>query len=284
LFLPEGKHWEAAWPARLPDGEMDLVLPITYRGDQLGEIAIAKPAAAPLLPAEAKLLTALAAQAGLALHNVQLARELQQRLNEISSQAAAIRSSRQRIVAAQDTERQRLEQTIHQGTENQLGAIKAVLYQVEQTLSSDPGSAAALLEQLTARANDTLENLRDVARGIYPPLLRERGLAAALQAQAEKMQVPAVISADGLDRYPPEAEGAVYFACVEALRSASGPAAIQMAAMEGTLEFRVRAASLDLDGRLQDIEDRIQALGGSVAISGDEIAGRIPSHVLERVK
>lgn len=283
LFLPDGNQSVATWPAQLPIGEMDLVLPVSYRGEQLGDIAIGKPSGAPLLLAERKLLTDLATQAGLVLHNVRLTRELKQRLDEISAQADAIRLSRQRIVAAQDTERQRLEQTIRQGTEIQLAGIKAGLQQAEQRLINDPVSAAALLEQLTARANETLESLRDVARGIYPPLLRERGLAAALQAQAEKMHVPAAIHANGLDRYPSEAEGAVYFACVEALRSATGTTAIDIAATDSSLEFRVKALSLDLDGRLQDIEDRIEALGGSVVFDNAELSGRITVGVPERV-
>ncbi len=283
LFLQDGSQWQAIWPEGLAEGEMDFVVPVSYRGDAIGEIAVAKPTAEPLLPTERKLLTDLAAQAGLVLHNVRLTRELQQRLDEISSQAAAIRASRRRIVAARDTERRRLEQTIHGGTEAQLVSIQAELKRAEQILITDPLSAAALLEQLTGRANDTLETLRDLARGIYPPLLRERGLAAALQAQVRKMQARAQLTMDGLDRYPSEAEAAIYFACVEAIRGATGPAAIDVTATPGSVEFRIRASGLDLDGRQQDIEDRIQALGGCVSLHKGELSGRIPTRMMEPV-
>jgi signal transduction histidine kinase len=284
LILPDGKQRVATWPDDPSQGRMDLVVPVTYRGDGIGEIAIAKTTGEPLLPAERKLLTDLAAQAGLVLHNVRLALELQHRLDEISSQATAIRASRQRIVAAQDTERRRLEETIHGGAEVQLVGIKADLKRVENILISDSGSAAGLLDQLTARANDTLEDLRDLARGIYPPLLRERGLAAALQAQVTKMQAPVQISTDGLGRYAPEAEGAIYFVCLEAIRSATGRAAIHLAAAPGSVEFRIQASTLGLDGRQQDIEDRIQALGGSVAVHHGELSGRLPVRMLEPVQ
>jgi len=283
LFLPDGKQRLASWPEGSSRGRLDLVVPVTYRGDGIGEIAIAKTTGEPLLPVERKLLTDLAAQAGLVLHNVRLALELQHRLDEISSQATAIRASRQRIVAAQDTERRRLEETIHGGAEAQLVGIKADLKRVENTLISDSGSAAELLDQLTARANDTLEDLRDLARGIYPPLLRERGLAAALQAQVAKMRAPVQISTEGLGRYPSEAEAAIYFVCLEAIRSATGQAAIHLAAAPGSVEFQIQASSLDLDGRQQDIEDRIQALGGSVAVHSGELSGRIPVRTLEPV-
>ncbi len=282
LFFSDGTKEEAIWPG-LSKSEMDFVVPVAYLGAAIGEISVAKPAGEPLLPAERKLLTDLAVQAGLVLHNVRLTRELRQRLDEISSQAAAIRASRRRLVAARDTERRRLEQTIHGGAEAQLVGIQADLRGVEQILINDPGSAAGLLEQLTARANDTIETLRDLARGIYPPLLRERGLASALQAQAKKMEARAQISTDGLDRYPPEAEAAIYFACVEAIRLATGPAVVHVAATPGAVEFRIRASGLKLDGGRQDIEDRIQALGGSVAIHVSELSGRIPIRVLEPV-
>jgi len=283
LFFSDGTKEEAIWPEGLLKGEIDFVVPVAYLGAAIGEISVGKPAGEPLLPAERKLLTDLAAQAGLVLHNVRLTRELQQRLDEISSQAAAIRASRRRIVAARDTERRRLEQTIHGGAEAQLVSIQAELKRAEHILITDPLSTAALLEQLTGRANDTLEDLRDLARGIYPPLLRERGLAAALQAQVAKMRASVQISTEGLGRYPSEAEAAIYFVCLEAIRSATGQAAIHLAAAPGSVEFRIQASSLDLDGRQQDIEDRIQALGGSVAVHSGELSGRIPVRTLEPV-
>src|SRR3989442_7139708 len=113
-----------SWPVGPEVDDVDRVLPVSYRGVEVGEIAVAKPTGELITPAEGKLLTDLAAQAGLVMHNVRLTVELQRRLAEVSSQAAQLRSSRQRIVAAQDEERRRLEETIRLGCEQQLIRIR----------------------------------------------------------------------------------------------------------------------------------------------------------------
>jgi signal transduction histidine kinase len=276
LVLSSGVQQIARWPDPSPEEQTSFSLPVVYGREELGEIAVAKQPIQSLTPGERKLLADLAAQAGLALHNVQLAMELQGSVNRISAQAAAIRASRQRIVAAQDSQRRRLEHTIHQGVEPQLVALRAELARVEQSMASDPQTAAQLLDQLAAGANATLEELRDVARGVYPPLLSERGLGVALSAQIQKLQLPVVLSSEGLDRYPVEVEAAAYFSCMEALHSADPPVSIRLSSGDGALEFTIRAGRVDLDGRSQEIEDRIEALGGQVAISDQQLTCRIP--------
>ena len=103
-----------------------------------------------------------------------------------------------------------------------------------------------MVVQAQADAADALENLRDLARGIYPPLLAERGLAAALEAQARRSPVPVTVEADGLGRYPQEAEAAVYFCALEALQNvakyagASGAAVpLRVRGHDDALEFSV---------------------------------------------
>lgn len=271
------------WPASSSADRMDLIVPVAYRGERLGEISVAKSPGESVSAGDRKLLIDLAAQAGLVLHNVRLAAELQARLDEISTQAAAIRASRQRIVGAQAIEQQRLEKTIHDGAEAALEAIKSEIARVERMLSSDPGSAATLLDQLTARANNTLEILRDLARGIYPPLLRDQGLAAALRAQIEKLQLPVVFTTDDVDRYPAELEAAAYVCCVEALRASQPPVTLTLSSTHGALEFSITASRIELDGRVQDIEDRIEAVGGTLRFANDGIVGQIPIAILEAV-
>ena len=83
----------------------------------------------------------------------------------------------------------------------------------------DPRSAREAIAALQAEANDALEDLRDLARGIYPPLLADRGLEAALAAQAQKATTPATVEADGVARYPREIESTVYFCALEALNN-----------------------------------------------------------------
>ncbi len=284
LFLPDAAERSVSWPLASTDDRLDRVLPVTYRGEGIGEIAVAKAAGEPLTPAEEKLLADLASQAGLVLHNVRLTAELQARLAEISARAAELRASRQRIVAARDAERRRLERDIHDGAERQLASTAEQLRLAEQELTSDPSRVAVVLDQLTEQANTTLEELRDLARGIYPPLLRDQGLTSALRAQAAKTGVVLEIATDGLGRYPSEVESAVYFCCVEGLRGVPGGATIRLAQAADWLEFSVQGSGFTPDGRLQDMEDRVEALGGSLEVrDGTTLTGRIPIGVLEPV-
>ena len=114
-----------------------------------------------------------------------------------------------------------------------------------QTLAKrDPDKVEVMLGQLKDEATDALENLRDLARGIYPPLLADKGLAAALESQARKSSVPVSLESDGLERYPQEVEAAVYFCCLEALQNISkyadaSTATIRLADGSGTLAFEV---------------------------------------------
>ena len=114
-------------------------------------------------PAKEKLVRDLAGQAGLVLRNVRLIEEL--------------RASRQRLVAAQDEERRRLERNIHDGAQQQLVSLSVKLRLLGQLASRDPAKTAEMADQLQAEATEALEDLRDLARGIYPPLLADQGLA-----------------------------------------------------------------------------------------------------------
>ncbi len=279
VFLPGGGEKSTAWPANSLADHVDRTLEVAYRGELVGEIAVFKPAGEPLTPAEGKLLADLAAQAGLVLHNVRLTVELQARLAEISARATMLRASRQRIVAAQDAERRRLERNIHDGAQRQLASMAALLRRTEDLLSEDPKQAATCLDGLMAQANQALETLRDLARGIYPPLLRDQGLVAALRAQAAKMATPVEVSTDRIGRYPSEVEAAIYFCCLEALRTAEGRAAIHLAARGDAIDFSVMGSGLAPDGRLQDMEDRVEALGGHLELRDGRLAGRIPARV-----
>src|SRR5262249_52736627 len=129
------------------------------------------------------------------------------------------RASRQRLVAAQDEERRKLERNIHDGVQQQLVALAVKLKLADTMLDRDPAKAHEALAGLQADAGSALEDLRDLARGIYPPLLAYRGLGAALEAQARKAIVPTTVEADGVGRFPQEVEAAVYFSCLEALQN-----------------------------------------------------------------
>ncbi|HVD67547.1 MAG TPA: histidine kinase dimerization/phosphoacceptor domain-containing protein, partial [Actinomycetota bacterium] len=103
----------------------------------------------------------------------------------------------------QDERARKLERNIHDGAQQQLVAIQVKLRLTDGMIERDPAKAHALLAELQRESNEALEDLRDLARGIYPPLLADKGLPTALEAQARKSTVPVVIRGDGTGRYTP---------------------------------------------------------------------------------
>ena len=204
-----------------------------------------------------------------------------------------LRASRQRLVAAQDAERRRLERNIHDGAQQQLVALAVKVRLARQLAERDQGKAEDLLQQAEREVTEALEDLRDLARGIYPPLLADRGLVAALQAQARKSPVPVRLEAVSVDRYPQEAEAAVYFCVLEALQNVAkyagaGSVRVEIAGDGGGLRFSVTddGAGFDPDtarsgSGLQGMADRLAALGGSFDVRsapgrGTSVEGRLP--------
>jgi Histidine kinase len=183
-----------------------------HQGEVLGALTVTKRRGEALTPIEIKLMDDLAHQAGLVLKNVGLTSDLQARLDDL-------RASRQRLVAAQENERRRLERNLHDGAQQHLVAIKIKLGLVEMLATRDPEKAKATIVALKHDADEALETLRDLARGIYPPLLADKGLAVALQSQAGKATLPVQVDADGVGRYAQETEAALYFCTLEALQN-----------------------------------------------------------------
>jgi signal transduction histidine kinase len=285
---------EASWPGGavprtpmrmsggdLPDfGAKDAAFPVRHQGDLLGAIVVEAAAGDPLTAAKDKLIMDLAAQAGLVLRNARLLEEL--------------RASRQRIVAAQDERARALERNIHDGAQQQLVALAVKLRLTRSLAEKDPAKTGEMLESLQRDATDALENLRDLARGIYPPLLADQGLPAALDAQARKSAFPVTVDSDGVDRYPPEVESAVYFCALEALQNVAkyanaSHAVVRLAGGDGHVTFEVRDDGVGFEPEgvgygsgLQGMTDRLDALGGSLTIqsapgAGTCIRGRVPA-------
>jgi signal transduction histidine kinase len=140
---------------------------------------------------------------------------------------------------------------------------------------------------------DALENLRDLARGIYPPLLADQGLAAALRAQARKSPVPVTVTSDGISRYRAEAEAAVYFSVLEGLQNVAKyagatQAIVRLGRSDEHLTFEVSddgggfdPAETSYGMGLQGIADRLAALDGTFEVrtspgSGTILRGRVP--------
>ncbi|HEV3232135.1 MAG TPA: GAF domain-containing sensor histidine kinase [Candidatus Dormibacteraeota bacterium] len=279
-------------PLAVSDGALPEIagaarsVPVRYGDELLGALTVTKRAGESLAPIEEKLLGDLAHQAGLVLRNVGLTADLTARLDDL-------RASRQRLVAARDQERRRLERDLHDGAQQHLVALKVKLSLAEALARKDPESARATLQQLKADADEALETLRDLARGIYPPLLADKGLEAALQAQARKATVPVTVEAAGIGRFSQEVEAAVYFSCLEALQNVqkyagASHAGIRLMAVDGWLSFEVRddGRGFDPDSAgggtgLTNIADRLDALGGALTLDsapgrGTRVAGRLP--------
>jgi signal transduction histidine kinase len=282
-----------ALPAQgLPDFHgITMAFEVSHAGERLGALALAKRPGEALTPVEGRLAAQLAAQAGLVLHNAGLTGQLKERLAEL-------RASRKRIVEAADGERRRLERNIHDGAQQQLVALSVMARLAETSVDSDKEGARALLVQAQADATGALENLQDLARGIYPPLLAEQGLAAALETQARKSPVPVTVETEGLGRYPQEAEAAVYFCVLEALQNiakyaAASRAAVRLAYPDGALVFSVTDDGAGFDPEsagygtgLQGMADRLAALGGDLQVRsqpghGTTVTGRLPVRALE---
>ena len=262
----------------LPAIEGEDAVEVRDRGELLGALSVTLPPSDPMNPSKERLVRDLASQAGLVLRNVRLVEEL--------------RASQRRLVTAQDQERRRLERNIHDGAQQQLVALSVKTRLARDLTPRDPGKAAEMLTQIDAEIQKTLEDLRDLARGIYPPLLVDKGLGAALDAQARRSLVPTMVKADTIGRYPPELEAAVYFSCLEALQNVAkyadaSSATVTLTQSNGHLTFEVADDGNGFDPEavssgtgLQGIADRLSALHGELTIrsepgAGTRVRGRI---------
>jgi signal transduction histidine kinase len=278
-------------PLPAPDGQLpsmgavSRVVAVRHQGDLLGALAVTKPPNEPLTVAEGKLVDDLASQAGLVLRNVRLTEELRANLEEL-------RASRQRIVTAQDVAARRLERDIHDGAQQQLVAMAVKLRLMGSLVDRDTTKARELADQLLGEAQDALENVRDLARGIYPPLLQDAGLVAALQAQARKSVVPVTVDADGIGRYLQEQEAAVYFCALEAIQNVAKYAGathvvVRLSERDGDLRFEVTDDGVGFDPKtkgygtgLQGMADRLAALTGELTVTSSPGSGTTVSGTL----
>src|SRR5215469_1830795 len=233
------------------------------------------------------LVDSVCAAAGLTLDNERLQAELRARLVELQA-------SRARLVTAADQARRRIERDLHDGAQQQLVALRISLGLARQLITSSPAEAADLIAQTEHQAAGALEELRELARGIYPPLLADLGLPAALEAQARKAALPVTVEAPEGGRFPQEIEAAVYFSVLEALQNvakyAQASAARVTLGHDGPyLVFTVTDDGKGFDQAItpmgtgvQGMSDRLSALGGTLEITsapgrGTRVTGRVPA-------
>jgi signal transduction histidine kinase len=264
---------------------------------------VAKDPGDPLLPAERALLDDLAHQAGLALHNVRLTDELQARADELERQAEQLEVSRRRLVTARDAQRRGLERDIREGPRRELEQIGQTLERASELAPTAPAEAVATLDEVTERANAILEGLRDMARGIFPPLLADQGIVLALEAHIRKVDANAtldVASAVRGARFDADVEACAYFVCLQAIQNVlrhagNAPTIVRLWLEGGDLVFEVadRGPGFDVPTTgggmgLQIMRDRIDALDGSLELDsargrGTTVTGRVPARALSGV-
>jgi signal transduction histidine kinase len=293
-----GPGWLAVWLPELLDSRGDgplRVAPLVQADELLGLVVVERPPdGEPFGEQDERVLAELARQAGLALRNIRLDSQLRASLDEVRRQADELRASRARVVTAADAERRRIERDLHDGAQQRLIALMVNLRLARELAGTEPAQATEILAQLGDDLETAVEELRELAHGIYPPLLAGRGLAPALSAVAARGPIAVSVQADARSRYPPPVEATVYFCCLEALQNAgkhagaAATATVRVWEEAGGLLFEVADDGSGFDpGRavhgagLENMTDRLGAIGGSLRVAsspghGVRITGTIP--------
>ena len=294
-----GSGWAAVWLPQLLEGGSDgplRIAPMTHSGKLFGLLVLERPPGDDDFSEEDdRVLTELARQVGLALQNSELDNALKATLEEVQRKNAALQESRARIVASGDAERRKIERNLHDGAQQHLVALAVKLRLIQRIADADPAQAMAMIEEARADVLATVDEVRALAHGIYPPLLMDRGLPEALQAAAGRSALPASVDAIDIGRYAEDVEAAVYFCCLEAMQNAGKHAgddaaiSIRVVADPDELRFEVTdtGAGFDLSEGVHghgfvNMADRLGAIGGSVQVwsapgEGTRINGAIPN-------
>ena len=266
-----GADLTAVWPPpTAPDVELDdgsagrdLVIPVRDPHGVLGSIGLGLPPGRDVRAHERRLLTDIAEQAALAFRNARLQVELAARVEQLDQRTKELTASRNRIIGAGDTERERLESALgHQV----LPAMQQLRLDLEEAArhTPDAGAIAAFADQAT----EALESLRELTRGIFPTMLPRSGLGPALMAYVSRMERQDVLSIDDEvmeSRYSDRVEAAAYFCCLEALGHPTGHLNVAIAHDGADLELRMHGVDLDGMDRLA-VLDRVEACEGSLEV------------------
>jgi signal transduction histidine kinase len=281
FWLEDKKKWVDSDGHRveLPSDTLRSWTPVELEGRRVG--AIAHDAT---LDAEPELLRSVAAAAGLAMENERLQAQLRARVEEL-------RASRARIVEAGTQERRRLERNLHDGAQQRLVALSLTLRLAQGKLHTDPDRANALINAAQEELTLALGELRELARGIHPAILSDRGLGAALEALAGRAPIAVELTEVPDDPLPEAIEAAAYFVVSEALTNVvkyahASQATVRVSRNNGHAVVEVAddgigGADPDRGSGLRGLADRVSALDGSMELdspagSGTRLRAEIP--------
>jgi signal transduction histidine kinase len=287
-------------PALLP-GARDAAGPglralaVAHGGEPLGVLRLQQRPGLLLAPIEERLFIALADRAGLVLRHVGVRTDLEVRRGELAERAGELKASRRRLIEAQDSERRRLERDLHDGAQQHLVALTVNLRLAQALSSSSPTRAAALLGRQADAAAVAIETISSLSRGIYPSLLSERGLEAALRSAVATSAIPVTITADEMVRLPATVEAALYFCCMEALQNAakhSGASTLSVRLSAGATtsllvvvddgEGFSCSSGRSTGAGLANMRDRLDAVGGVLTVTSLPGAGTTVTALVDR--
>jgi signal transduction histidine kinase len=228
-------------------------------------------------------------------HNLALSRSLADELatrRQLTDQADELRRSRQRVVAATDRERRRIERDLHDGAQSRLVAINLQLATARSSVAQDPDAAVDALERIRAEIHRAHLELRELAHGVYPTVLTQHGLVAAIEAAADRSPVPTQLALDRIGRLPAETEATVYFCVLEALQNAAKHAhasrvEIRLRRTDDEVAFTVTDDGVGVDAiaveghGMTNMRDRLGALAGWLEVAelsdaGTRVQGTLP--------
>lgn len=278
--------------ASLADGERRAMRPIVYQGLLRGAVTLTKKPGESLTAGDDRLLHDLVAQAGLVIDNVDLGTELEQRLHQISVQAADLQAAARRIVTAQDEARMRIERDLHDGAQQHLVTLALGLQAVaDRARSAEDGHLTAQIEASRHQLSQALVELRELARGIHPAILTQEGLAAAVHFLGERAPLPVTVDLRLGARLSPEVEATAYFVVSEALTNAAKHAQASDISVQGSMRNGALHLEISDNGRggaeghwgsgLQGLVDRIATLNGRLTVhspvgGGTRLCAEIP--------
>ena len=207
------------------------------------------------------------------------------RADDLASLADDLQTSRRRVVDTHDSERRRLERDIHDGAQQHLVALVVNLRLAHTLTARSPDRARTVLAEQVDAVDNAITSLVDLSRGIYPTVLTEDGVAAAVRDVVASSAVPVAVLDDGIGRQSAELETALYFCCVEAVQNAVKHAAasrieVRLAVVGDQLELLVRDDGHGFDvpavvaaGGLGNLRDRVDSVGGDLAVRTNEAGG-----------